>query len=364
MTRATFVPVSGFLGAGKTTTLLAAARALTKRGHRPAIVTNDQGRDLVDTQLARTVTDAVGEVLEGCFCCRFTDLAEVTTSLVSGGADVVLAEAVGSCTDLRATVVRPLRAHHGSELRMAPLTTVVDPLRYRSFARSWAAGDDTTYLYAHQLAEADVLAVNKVDLIGAAVRPLVSDLSRRYPAATVMPYSARSGSVSALLNLWLGAPAPDRPVDDVDYDRYATAEAELAWLNHEITLTGAFTPAHWATAALESLSRTCANMLVGHAKISLTSTTGLTKASMTADGPTFDLSGPPSATTARAVFNLRVKCPPATLNSACATAINAANQACGTTSTAQSPPAAFQPSYPRPTHRLTQPLLDVRVRKR
>lgn len=81
--RATFVPVSGFLGAGKTTTLLAAAKELRSRGHHPAIVTNDQGRDLVDTQLARTVLDAVGEVVEGCFCCRFDELADVTTTLVA-----------------------------------------------------------------------------------------------------------------------------------------------------------------------------------------------------------------------------------------------------------------------------------------
>ncbi|MDQ3790275.1 MAG: CobW-like GTP-binding protein, partial [Actinomycetota bacterium] len=199
---AIFVPVSGFLGAGKTTTLLAAARELRARGHRPAIVTNDQGRDLVDTRLARTVTDAVGEVLDGCFCCRFTDLAEVTTTLVEGGADVVLAEAVGSCTDLRATVVRPLRAYHGDTLKVAPLTTVVDPVRYRAFARAWSAGldDDTAYLYAHQLAEADVLALNKVDLLGANLTSLVSDLTRRNPSAQVVPYSARSGSVTALLD--------------------------------------------------------------------------------------------------------------------------------------------------------------------
>ncbi|GAB3447421.1 GTP-binding protein [Actinophytocola sediminis] len=240
---AIFCPVSGFLGAGKTTTLLAAARELRRRGHRPAIVTNDQGHNLVDTQLARTVTDAVGEVVAGCFCCRFAELAEVVTRLVDGGADVVLAEAVGSCTDLRATVVRPLRAHHGDAVRVAPLTAVVDPVRYRSFARVWAAGGDpdTGYLYAHQLAEADVLALNKLDLVGTG--PLVAELARRYPSARVVGYSARSGAVGELVDHWLGeAETPDRPDYDLDYDRYAAAEAELAWLNHEMTVQDRFAP--------------------------------------------------------------------------------------------------------------------------
>ena len=41
--------VGGFLGAGKTTLLLAAGRILARRGWRTAIVTNDQGDDLVDS---------------------------------------------------------------------------------------------------------------------------------------------------------------------------------------------------------------------------------------------------------------------------------------------------------------------------
>lgn len=356
---AVFVPVSGFLGAGKTTTLLAAAHELRARGHRPAIVTNDQGRDLVDTQLARTATDAVGEVLEGCFCCRLHDLTEVTTTLVDGGADVVLAEAVGSCTDLRATVVRPLRAHHGDTLRVAPLTTVVDPVRYRAFARSWSAGqdDDTAYLYAHQLAEADVLAMNKVDLLGQAATSLRSELGRRYPSARVIPYSARSGTVSGLVDAWLGAAVEDRADGELDYDRYAAAEAALAWLNHEVTVTGEFEPARWARVALATLSQACAaaGALVGHAKVSVDTASGLAKGSLTSAGaaPAMDLTGPSTAREGRAVFNLRVECPPTTLDAACAEAIRAADASCGTTSVAGTAPASFQPSYPKPVHRIS-----------
>jgi G3E family GTPase len=347
--RALFVPVSGFLGAGKTTTLLAAAHELRRRGWSPAIVTNDQGRDLVDTQLARTVVDRVGEVVDGCFCCRFEELASVVTELVAGGADVVLAEAVGSCTDLRATVVRPLRAH----LRVAPLTTVVDPLRYRRFARS--VDTDTAYLYAHQLAEADVLAVNKVDLIGPGLGSVLADLRRRNPAARLVPYSARSGEVAALVDLLCEAEVADRPDEELDYDRYAAAEAELAWLNHEVEVRGTFAPGRWAMAALSALSKECAGVLVGHAKVTVSSADGLAKASLTGAGevPSLDLPGPTSATVASAVFNLRVAWSPAELDRACIAAVAAADRDCGTNSSAAIAPAAFQPAYPRPTHRVS-----------
>jgi G3E family GTPase len=71
----TFVPLTGFLGAGKTTTMVAAAKAMQERGHKVAVITNDQSTALIDSQLARSDLDAAAEVTGGCFCCRFDDLA-------------------------------------------------------------------------------------------------------------------------------------------------------------------------------------------------------------------------------------------------------------------------------------------------
>ena len=41
--------VGGFLGSGKTTAIIAAARQLISRGQTVGIITNDQGKFLVDT---------------------------------------------------------------------------------------------------------------------------------------------------------------------------------------------------------------------------------------------------------------------------------------------------------------------------
>jgi hypothetical protein len=43
--------------------------------------------------------------------------------------DIVLSEAVGSCTDLVSTVLRPLHAYHPDRYLVAPLTVLSDPLR-------------------------------------------------------------------------------------------------------------------------------------------------------------------------------------------------------------------------------------------
>src|SRR5215470_14545102 len=107
MKRIRFVMVGGFLGAGKTTTLTRLARHYMARGQRVGLVTNDQAQDLVDTNSLRGQGFPVEEVAGACFCCRFDELMEKVESLEeSQRPDVILAEPVGSCTDLVATVVQ------------------------------------------------------------------------------------------------------------------------------------------------------------------------------------------------------------------------------------------------------------------
>src|SRR5262249_17301269 len=178
-----------------------AALALQERGRRVAVITNDQGADLVDTTMARAALGRVAEVTGGCFCCRFEDLVEAIVALVGpagqSGVGAVLAEAVGTCPDLPATVVRPLRQFYGDRMVVAPLTTVLDPLRFLAFDRAAQRGEpesDLSYLFRQQLTEADVIAVNKLDT----VRPEQADtvlarLRADHPAATVVGYTALTG---------------------------------------------------------------------------------------------------------------------------------------------------------------------------
>src|SRR5688572_8537282 len=104
-----FIMLGGFLGAGKTTTIARLARTYQDRGLKVGIVTNDQAADLVDTHLLRSQGFDVGEVAGACFCCKFNDLTDTIGKLEADQRpDVVLAEPVGSCTDLVATVMQPI----------------------------------------------------------------------------------------------------------------------------------------------------------------------------------------------------------------------------------------------------------------
>jgi G3E family GTPase len=108
--RARYVMIGGFLGAGKTTAVGRLARRLTDQGLRVGLITNDQGNGLVDTSVLASQGFSVEEIAGGCFCCRFNSLVEAARKLsVASRPDVFLAEPVGSCTDLVATVSYRLR---------------------------------------------------------------------------------------------------------------------------------------------------------------------------------------------------------------------------------------------------------------
>ena len=190
--------VGGFLGAGKTTLILAAARLLRERGMRPAVILNDQGNDLVDSHLAGAQGLDCDQVTGGCFCCRFPDLIKAADRLLAYRPDVIFAEAVGSCTDIVATTLQPLLRQHRDRFEIAPLTVVLHP-------ETTFDHPDLDFLYRNQIAEADILF-------------------------------ARDESVSAWVDKLLSGEIPTGARSlDIDYQRYAQAEAALAWLNVRVT---------------------------------------------------------------------------------------------------------------------------------
>lgn len=229
--------VGGFLGAGKTTALLRLAEHLTARGRRVGLITNDQSSGLVDTTLVSAHGYPVQEITGGCFCCRFNSLTAAAERLTAAAApDVFLAEPVGSCTDLRASVQYPLHRLYGDDYRIGPLSVLVDPvraLRVLGVERGKAFSPKVRYVYGKQLEEAEVIVINKADLLDSARQArLERALRDACPQAEVFTVSARTGTG---LERWFervaGADSDTRPAPAVDYDTYAEGEALLGWFN-------------------------------------------------------------------------------------------------------------------------------------
>ncbi len=237
MPKASYIMTGGFLGAGKTTAILRLARRLADQGRRVGLITNDQSFGLVDTAMASSQGFPVEEITGGCFCCKFNSLVEASQKLSRDARpDVFLAEPVGSCTDLRATVSYPLRRMYGDDFTIAPLSVLVDPIRAarilglepgKAFSRK------VLYVYGKQLEEAEIIVINKRDLLAPeSLQRLEEVLRRTYPRAEIFAVSAREGQG---LQPWFDrlavAELGSMPSPDVDYDLYAEGEALLGWLN-------------------------------------------------------------------------------------------------------------------------------------
>jgi G3E family GTPase len=242
MKRVRFVMLGGFLGAGKTTAIARLARHFIHRGQKVGLVTNDQAYGLVDTQSFRAQGFDVGEVAGACFCCKFDELVDTVRQLTERDRpDWIIAEPVGSCTDLVATVMEPLQQLYGQSYATAPLAVLLKPEHgEKILGRQAGVGfsPKAAYIFLKQLEEADVVAINKIDKLTAQQRRrLVELVAEWYPGKEVLAISARDGEGFDALVDALKRPGPKRtktPV--VDYETYAEGEAELGWLNCTVRL--------------------------------------------------------------------------------------------------------------------------------
>lgn len=248
MKRLRYIMIGGFLGSGKTTTIAKLAKHYTDQGLKVGIVTNDQAHGLVDTMSLRAQGFDVGEVTGACFCCKFNDLTDVIAQLSAGSRpDVILAEPVGSCTDLAATVLEPLRKFYDAQIEAAPLTVLLKPEHGRKILGDQADvgfSPKAAYIFLKQLEEADLVVVNKVDKLDAAeLQRLTQLIVARYPGKKILPLSARTGTGLAELVAELGRAAELRTeTPAMDYDIYAEGEAELGWLNGTVALRSQGSP--------------------------------------------------------------------------------------------------------------------------
>jgi G3E family GTPase len=352
--------VGGFLGAGKTTLLASAGERLVRQGKRVGLITNDQAANLVDTAILKTGGFETGEVAGGCFCCRINDLLEVSDRLVkSHKPDVVIGEPVGSCTDISATVLNPLKDMHASQYSLAPFSVLADPGRLReALAPACAASfpDSVLYIFRNQLEEADAIVLNKADLLSdGQVQELRKLVDRQYPGRPVFVMSAATGEgVDAWLDFVMTQKRSGQRIVPVDYKTYADGEAALGWLNAKAALTSA-APADWKAYCAKFLELLEARLRersaeIAHAKLLLTAPSCLLMANITECNSIPAIRGQDKGTAreAQLIVNARVNLNPTALREV----VEACLQAAGNGIRVEIQTLEhFAPAPPTPVHR-------------
>jgi len=314
--------VGGFLGAGKTTMLWEAASRIMKDGKRVGLITNDQAPELVDTAILLRNEIKVAEVSGSCFCCNFNGLITAMENVQKeADADVIIAEPVGSCTDLSATIVQPLKENMQSELVISPLSVMADPGHLTDILNGGTAGlhPSAAYIFRKQLEESDIILISKADLLETNDLVLLKEMVKlNYPDADVMTVSAITGEgIEEWLKEVMNRTDAGQRLAEVDYDIYAEGEAVLGWLNSNIELSGETT--NWDAFArnlLKDLSQQfdSFNATVGHVKLILEAGDNYLTGNLTGLGETLNFRGSAGTSDkARLTLNARVEMSPEAL---------------------------------------------------
>lgn len=350
--------VGGFLGAGKTTTIWSAAKALTESGHKVGIITNDQASELVDTRFLETSGGKTAEVSGSCFCCNFPGYIAAIRSMEGQGIDVVLSEPVGSCTDLSATIVQPLKDQYSEEISLGPLSVLVDASRLQDVLKEQNGGlhPSAAYIVRKQMEEADFLVINKIDQYPEdEIRALKAQAEEAFPLAEVRLVSGLYGTgiQDWMKDLEGSEKVGTHLLTDIDYDVYAEGEAVLGWLNATVQLHGV--QVDWKAylhALLDALSRRfdAHGQAVGHVKILISEKQNLIVGNVTGDYSTLMVRGESKGGVedVQMTVNARVQMAPEELERAVREELEATK---GNASYEIEVLKCLQPGRPNPTHR-------------
>lgn len=311
--------VGGFLGSGKTTLIYEVTKHFMKEGKRVGLITNDQASELVDTALLLQTNAKVSEVSGSCFCCNYDGFIDSLKQVKRDSqTDIIIAEPVGSCTDLSATIMQPLKDQFNKELTISPLSVLADPWRIADILDGRNAGlhPSAAYIFKKQLEESDIILISKSDLLESdQLEFLKREVKRCYSNSIVLSISSKSGDG---ITEWIQAVSESTKIGnqivEVDYDTYAEGEAVLGWLNASVIFNG--NQVKWdafVASFLKELGQQfdSLDLSVGHVKVILDNGKKYIRGNITGKAETMQIKGAVDVSNeAKMIINARVETSP------------------------------------------------------
>lgn len=349
--------LSGFLGSGKTTAIQYACSELIKIQKTVGVITNDQGISLVDGDFFDHLKIPNRQVVNGCFCCNYNDLDKSIQSLITTNKpDIIFAESVGSCTDIVATVMKPLFNFYSDADITFSTFADVRLLRILLEGDAQIFDESVTYIYFKQLEEADIIVVSKIDLIENETLQEIKQMMNEKYGDKILLYQNSLDPIN--IQQWiqvLDTQLFEKPSSlQIDYDIYGDGESKLAWHDQAIEI---YSPNYNASQAAVNLMRTIHRIIllneypIGHLKFLLN---GEKKISFTyaLQGELLDAIENKKNKSATLLINARIQTSPERLSQLISEAIKE-TEIKSNCKIAVKSMASFRPGYPKPTYRIS-----------
>jgi G3E family GTPase len=183
--------VNGFLGSGKTTFL---AHQLSLNTVKTAVIVNEYADSDFDALTLRKFADSVNLINNGSiFCsCNSAQFVDRVIEQVNAGFERILVEASGFSNPESLDRYLSFIINKVTMPVVYRSVTLVDPLNHHKLVHSMP-------LYRSQLESADLLVVNKADLVSSEqIDPLVVALKANYNAPIIITEKAETGSLEWL----------------------------------------------------------------------------------------------------------------------------------------------------------------------
>ena len=214
-----FAVFSGFLGSGKTTTMMALTRYYTEHYGKAAMISNDlgEGVTLADHRYAALSGCNASEITDECICFCNELLAERLNAFYDDGCELVISDIPGFGVGALEHVYFGLTEKFPGQFELAPFTTLTEP---ENVALLRAAPDSDRAVICHnQLLEAELIVLNKCDLLDAdTCEESLKWLREHYPQARVLAISAKRGDGLDALALAMRDRKAALLHPDIDYD--------------------------------------------------------------------------------------------------------------------------------------------------
>jgi len=188
MSRVPVTVITGYLGAGKTTLLRRIAESAEKR---IAIVMNEFGEIAIDSRVFEGKNIKIAELAGGCVCCSLSGefgLA-VAELLETAAPDWIVVETTGAAEP--AALAYDIRESIAG-IKLDAIVTVVD-------ADSMARFPSLGHTGREQIELADILILNKIDLIPKETLEKVKEIVKSLNGRAVMVDSERCGIDTGIL---------------------------------------------------------------------------------------------------------------------------------------------------------------------